>query len=55
VGHPVRSRARGERRDEARLDDRLQVARAGRVLDEPASERPFDVRAVLEADAKRRR
>jgi phytanoyl-CoA hydroxylase len=36
------------------FDDRLRVARGGRVLDEPASERPFDVRAVLEADARRR-
>jgi ectoine hydroxylase-related dioxygenase (phytanoyl-CoA dioxygenase family) len=36
------------------FDDRLQVARGGRVLAEPVSERPFDVRAVLEADAKRR-
>ena len=37
------------------FDDRLWVARGGRVLDEPASERPFDVRALLEAEAKRRR
>ena len=37
------------------FDDRLHVARGGRVLDEPSSERPFDVRAVLETDAKRRR
>jgi phytanoyl-CoA hydroxylase len=36
------------------FDDRLWVARSGRVLDEPVSERPFDVRAVLEADTKRR-
>jgi phytanoyl-CoA hydroxylase len=36
------------------FDDRLQVARGGRVLAEPMSERPFDVRAVLEADARRR-
>jgi hypothetical protein len=36
------------------FDDRLLVARGGRVLDQPASERPFDVKAVLEADAKRR-
>jgi ectoine hydroxylase-related dioxygenase (phytanoyl-CoA dioxygenase family) len=36
------------------FDDRLWVARGGRVLAEPASERPFDVRAVLEADAKRK-
>jgi ectoine hydroxylase-related dioxygenase (phytanoyl-CoA dioxygenase family) len=36
------------------FDDRLLVARGGRVLEEPQSERPFDVRAVLEADAKRR-
>jgi ectoine hydroxylase-related dioxygenase (phytanoyl-CoA dioxygenase family) len=40
---------------EGRLfDDRLHVARGGRVLGEPWSERPFDVRAVLEAEAKRR-
>jgi phytanoyl-CoA hydroxylase len=37
------------------FDDRLLVARGGRVLAEPVSERPFDVRAVLEADARRRR
>ena len=36
------------------FDDRLLVARGGRVLEEPASERPFDVKAVLEADARRR-
>jgi len=37
------------------FDDRLQVARGGLVLDEPVSERPLDVRALLEADARRRR
>jgi ectoine hydroxylase-related dioxygenase (phytanoyl-CoA dioxygenase family) len=31
------------------LDDRLWVARDGTLLDEPWSERPFDVQAVLEA------
>ena len=30
------------------------VARGGRVLEEPGSERPFDVRALLDADAKQR-
>jgi ectoine hydroxylase-related dioxygenase (phytanoyl-CoA dioxygenase family) len=37
------------------FDDRLLIARGGRVLEEPASERPFDVRALLEAEARRRR
>jgi ectoine hydroxylase-related dioxygenase (phytanoyl-CoA dioxygenase family) len=36
------------------FDDRLWVARDGKVLDEPWSERPFDVRAILEADARRK-
>ena len=36
------------------FDDRLWVARGGLVLDESASERPFDVRALLDADARRR-
>jgi hypothetical protein len=30
------------------------VAQGGRVLDEPWSERPFDVRALLEAERRRR-
>ena len=36
------------------FDDRLHVARGGRVLDAPWSERPFDVKALLEAERKRR-
>jgi ectoine hydroxylase-related dioxygenase (phytanoyl-CoA dioxygenase family) len=36
------------------FDDRLWVARDGRVLDSPWSERPFDVRAVLAADRSRK-
>jgi ectoine hydroxylase-related dioxygenase (phytanoyl-CoA dioxygenase family) len=36
------------------FDDRLHVAQGGRVLDEPFSERPFDVRALLEAERRRR-
>jgi hypothetical protein len=36
------------------FDDRLHVARAGRVLEAPWSERPFDVRALLEAEQRRR-
>lgn len=36
------------------FDDRLRVAEGGRVLDEPRSERPFDVAALLEAEARRR-
>jgi ectoine hydroxylase-related dioxygenase (phytanoyl-CoA dioxygenase family) len=36
------------------FEDRLRVAAAGRVLDEPWSERPFDVKALLEAERKRR-
>jgi ectoine hydroxylase-related dioxygenase (phytanoyl-CoA dioxygenase family) len=36
------------------FDDRLHVAQGGRVLDEPWSERPFDVRALLEAERRRR-
>jgi ectoine hydroxylase-related dioxygenase (phytanoyl-CoA dioxygenase family) len=36
------------------FDDRLHVASGGRVLDAPWSERPFDVKALLEAEKKRR-
>lgn len=36
------------------FDDRLHVAQGGRVLDEPWSERPFDVRTLLEAERRRR-
>jgi phytanoyl-CoA hydroxylase len=36
------------------FDDRLYVAAGGRVLAEPWSERPFDVRALLEAERRRR-
>jgi ectoine hydroxylase-related dioxygenase (phytanoyl-CoA dioxygenase family) len=36
------------------FDDRLWVAQGGKVLEEPWSERPFDVRAILEADARRK-
>jgi ectoine hydroxylase-related dioxygenase (phytanoyl-CoA dioxygenase family) len=36
------------------FDDRLHVAQQGRVLGEPWSERPFDVRALLEAGKRRR-
>jgi len=36
------------------FDDRLRVAMGGRVLDAPASERPFDVRALLEQERRRR-
>ena len=36
------------------LDDRLWVARGGRPVPEPTSERPFDLRALLE-DAPTRR
>ena len=36
------------------FDDRLHVAQQGRVLDEAWSERPFDVRALLEAGKRRR-
>jgi len=37
------------------FDDRLRVAQGGRVLGEPVSERPFDVRALLEAAQRRDR
>ncbi|MEN8161631.1 MAG: phytanoyl-CoA dioxygenase family protein [Myxococcota bacterium] len=36
------------------FDDRLHVAERGRVLDEPWSERPFDVQALLDAEARRK-
>lgn len=36
------------------FDDRLHVAQGGRTLDAPWSERPFDLRALLEAERRRR-
>ena len=36
------------------FDDRLRVAREGRVLEEPVSERDFDLSALIRAEARRR-
>jgi phytanoyl-CoA hydroxylase len=38
----------------APFDDRLLVARDGRVLDEPVREREFDLTALIRAEARRR-